>query len=256
MSDGYLNTMGMRLLAGRDFTLRDSSDRAERGDRESGVCAPPGVTGQPCGREVPRRGAIGRGVRGHRPGSRLQVLHLARRLSAHRLRSHRANQRSRPFTDFVIRSTPPHGDIVACRQGRRGWNESMISIDLRTLDSTIRDGLVRERLMAALSGVFGTLGALDCGDWPVRRDVVSRAAPHERVWRPDRVGRATRRYRADGPPRGRSTPCHGLAVGSALAFAAASSSSRSCSASAPRSRYGSASQSLLTIDQCSPTFNR
>jgi putative ABC transport system permease protein len=36
----------------------------------------------------------------------------------------------------------------------------VISIDLRTLDSSIRDGLVRERLMAALSGLFGTLGAL------------------------------------------------------------------------------------------------
>ena len=35
-----------------------------------------------------------------------------------------------------------------------------IRVDLRTFDSTIREGLLRERLMAALSGVFGALGAL------------------------------------------------------------------------------------------------
>ena len=27
MSDGYLDTMGMRLIAGRDFTVRDSAPR-------------------------------------------------------------------------------------------------------------------------------------------------------------------------------------------------------------------------------------
>jgi putative ABC transport system permease protein len=66
----------------------------------------------------------------------------------------------RLFTDVMFRSTVPPSDVSpAVRDAVAGMNRA-ISIDLRTLDSAIRDGLLRERLMAALSGVFGTLGGL------------------------------------------------------------------------------------------------
>jgi putative ABC transport system permease protein len=66
----------------------------------------------------------------------------------------------RPFTDVMIRSTAPFGDVSSAVRRVVAEVDPLIGSELRTLDSTILDGLLRERLMAVLAGLFGGLGAL------------------------------------------------------------------------------------------------
>jgi ABC-type antimicrobial peptide transport system permease subunit len=66
----------------------------------------------------------------------------------------------RPFTDVMIRSTAPLSDVSSAVRHVVAEIDPLIASELRPLDSTILDGLLRERLMAALSGLFGALGAL------------------------------------------------------------------------------------------------
>ena len=97
-----------------------------------------------------------------------------------------------------------------------------IRVDLSTLDSTIRDGLLRERLMAALSGVFGALGALIAaiGLYGVMSYLVLRRTKEFGVriaLGAQRAGLMRMVLREAG-----TLLASGLALGSVLAFAAAS----------------------------------
>jgi ABC-type antimicrobial peptide transport system permease subunit len=66
----------------------------------------------------------------------------------------------RPASDFMIRSTASPATVLPAVRDAVTRMSGALSVDLHTLDATIREGLLRERLMAALSGGFGTLGAL------------------------------------------------------------------------------------------------
>jgi ABC-type antimicrobial peptide transport system permease subunit len=67
---------------------------------------------------------------------------------------------TRPYTDFMIRSTMAGGDVTpGVRRAVREVSPA-IRLDVRPFDQTIRDGLLPERLMAALAGFFGCLAAL------------------------------------------------------------------------------------------------
>ena len=66
----------------------------------------------------------------------------------------------RTFTNFMIRSAGPPSSVAPAIRDAVAGLSPLIGTDLRTLESAIRDGLVRERLLAALSAVFGTLAAL------------------------------------------------------------------------------------------------
>jgi ABC-type antimicrobial peptide transport system permease subunit len=66
----------------------------------------------------------------------------------------------RPFTDIVIRSALPLAQIESAVS--RGIAEVSASIGVfsRPFESTIRNGIMSERFMAILSGLFGVLAAL------------------------------------------------------------------------------------------------
>lgn len=60
----------------------------------------------------------------------------------------------------MIRSAAPLGDVSSAVRSAVAGISPLIGSELRTFDSRIRDGLLRERLMAFLSGLFGALAAL------------------------------------------------------------------------------------------------
>jgi ABC-type antimicrobial peptide transport system permease subunit len=66
----------------------------------------------------------------------------------------------RPFTDFMVRSPLPLPRLSSLLGSAVAQVNPLIAVDVRPFDATIRDGLVRERLMALLSGTFGGLAAL------------------------------------------------------------------------------------------------
>jgi ABC-type antimicrobial peptide transport system permease subunit len=66
----------------------------------------------------------------------------------------------RPFTDIAVRSTRPDGELSAALPAAASEVSAAIYADVRALESNVRDRLLRERLMALLSGVFGALAVL------------------------------------------------------------------------------------------------
>ena len=64
------------------------------------------------------------------------------------------------FDIFMIRSHAPPGDTISAVKRRLAEVNPEISLTFHVFESDIRDTLVRERLMATLSGFFGFLAAL------------------------------------------------------------------------------------------------
>ncbi len=219
MSEGYLDAMGMRLIAGRDFAVRDSTAAPSVAIVNQAFARRLGMPGNPVGERFRGENAV------------FEIIGLVPDTKYFALREEYLPiafvpiaqiDDPRPFTDFMIRSTMlPSNVLPAVRDAVAGMSRA-ISIDVRTLDSTIRDGLVRERLMAALSAVFGTLGALIAaiGLYGVMSYLVLRRTKEFGVriaLGAQRGGLVRMVLREAG-----TLLAIGLAVGSVLAFAAAS----------------------------------
>jgi putative ABC transport system permease protein len=163
VSNRYFSTMGTALLAGRDFERQDS------------VTAPRVAIVTESFARVFFNGAnpIGRTFQiDQPPGTPMpayEIIGLARDSTYEDLRD--------PFEPLiyvpvaqdnliatiarvVIRSTVPVGDVTAAVTAlARDLHPSSVAI-FRTMESQVRDSLLRERLMATLSGLFGGLAAL------------------------------------------------------------------------------------------------
>jgi putative ABC transport system permease protein len=64
------------------------------------------------------------------------------------------------FDTLMIRSQAPVGDTISAVKRRLAQASPEISLAFHVFESDIRDTLVRERLMATLSGFFGFLAAV------------------------------------------------------------------------------------------------
>jgi ABC-type antimicrobial peptide transport system permease subunit len=64
------------------------------------------------------------------------------------------------FDTLMIRSHAPPGDTISAVKRRLAEANPEISLTFHVFESDIRDTLVRERLMATLSGFFGFLAAV------------------------------------------------------------------------------------------------
>ncbi len=64
------------------------------------------------------------------------------------------------FPNVFIRSSFPPAAVISAVRKKLGDISPDIRSDFRVLETEVRDGLVRERLMAVLSGFFGALAAL------------------------------------------------------------------------------------------------
>lgn len=71
-------------------------------------------------------------------------------------------QESKPAANvrLVIRSRTPESDVAAALQKTLKTKYPAIGMDIRRLETMVHDGLLRERLLATVSGFFGLLAAL------------------------------------------------------------------------------------------------
>jgi len=163
ISPDYFKTMETPLVAGRDFDGRDTAS------------SPKVAIVNETFVRVMTRGANPIGMSFHspvapnRPEFTVQVVGLVKDMKYHDLRDENipiayipVAQAENPdeFDTFMIRSRAPVGDTIAAVKRRVAEANPEISLTFHVFESDIRNGLLRERLMATLSGFFGLLATV------------------------------------------------------------------------------------------------
>jgi putative ABC transport system permease protein len=163
VSPGYFRTMRTAFLAGRDFDSHDTATSPKVAIVNE-TFVHKFLNGEnPIGMTFREDPFVGR------PAPLYQIVGLVKDTKYSDLREEpkalvylTEAQDDRPdnFPQFVIRaSVPPSVAIPAIRDAILQSGPQTI-IDFRTLQTQIRDSLLRERLMATLSGFFGFLAVL------------------------------------------------------------------------------------------------
>ncbi len=163
VSPGFFRTLGAPLVAGRDF---DAHDRPA--SPKVAIVSPTFVRkvlgpGSPIGRTF-RLEALRGG-----PGDEFQVVGLVKDMKYGDLREDftptafvPATQDAHPgpFAKFLVRSRLPILSLTASATRAAAAVSPRIVVDFQALRTQIENSLVRERLMAMLSGFFGALAAV------------------------------------------------------------------------------------------------
>jgi predicted permease len=160
---GYLDTMGIRLAQGRNFTREDTSSSPRVA-----------IVNQAFVRRfVPSGSAIGRVLRTspepRYPATAYEIVGVV-------ADSHYSGYREEPppsvfapdsqfpnlgpWANLVIWSNLETAAVTATLEQRLRQARPGLYLETFALQSAVRDGLVRERLLAILSGLFGGLAAL------------------------------------------------------------------------------------------------
>jgi predicted permease len=163
VTPGYFETIGTPLLAGRDFTRNDSEN------------APKVViVNETFVRDYfPQGNAIGQTFRSVQepgyPEAEYQIAGICRDTRYYDLRNIPPPQSFAPlsqhpsyapYAGMYVRSSAPLSSLGSTIRRRILQSYPGIGIDFRIFETQIRDGLIRERMMASLSGFFGALAAL------------------------------------------------------------------------------------------------
>jgi predicted permease len=163
LSPGYFKTLGIPVLAGRDFNDFDTST--------SGKVAIVNETF--VRRFIANRAPIGALVRSLQepkyPETIYEVIGVVKDTKYANLRQEIPPMAFAPMTQnpnpwssatIAIHSSVPLSGVIA--EVRRKVNELSpeIRIEFKVFDRQIREGLIRERLMAWLAGAFGALAAI------------------------------------------------------------------------------------------------
>jgi predicted permease len=163
ISPNYFKTLQTPLLAGRDFNELDtpSSPRVA-------------IVNQAFARTL-TNGATPVGMSFHWPQGPnhpelvIQIVGLVTDTKHHDLRDENLPIAFVPiaqdpspddFDTFLVRSQSPLADTISAVKRRMSEANPQISLTFHVFESDIRDTLVRERLMATLSGFFGFLAAV------------------------------------------------------------------------------------------------
>lgn len=163
ISPGYFKTLGTLLVAGRDFD-----------DRDTTASPKVAIVNESFARKL-LNGAnpIGRGFRIDeyvgRPRHMYEIVGFVKDTKYGDLREEfkpivfvAAAQDDRPdqFAQFLIRSDLPLAGLLSDVKRTIGQASPEINLEFHVFKSQIRDSLLRERLMATLSGFFGFLAGL------------------------------------------------------------------------------------------------
>jgi predicted permease len=156
VSEEYMDTMSIRLLAGRNFERRDGG-------------TPVAIVNRAFAARLGLENPIGQRFRIDGPGIVLDIVGYVSDTKYFSLRENPVPiafvptglvPDPRPFTDFMIRSTQPAGVVAeAVRRAVRDVSPG-IRLDIQPYNETIRAGLLAERLLATLGGFFGILAVL------------------------------------------------------------------------------------------------
>lgn len=163
VSDGYFKTMGTPLLAGRDFNRHDT------------INAPPvAIVNQEFARKfLGTENPIGRTFRKvvfrGDPQPNYQIVGLVKDTKYHDLRENfpplayfPQTQDDKPSSDIdmIVRSNLDLQDLLPSLRHAIAEVNPAVTIDFQVFNQQVKEKLVRERLMATLSGFFGALAAV------------------------------------------------------------------------------------------------
>lgn len=160
VSPGYFSTMEIPLLAGRDFSPFDTSASSRKA-----------VVSQTFARKFfPGKDPIGRTFADTgQPDKTYQIVGVVKDSKYYTLRETPAAAAFVSFTQangpeqhstLVFRSNLPFSSLIPSIESRgSGLNPAMV-LSFGVLKTEIRQGLLRERLMATLSGFFGGLATV------------------------------------------------------------------------------------------------
>jgi predicted permease len=160
---GYLKTMGMPLLAGRDFDNRDMVGSQPVAIVNQSFARQVGLGDNPIGRRFRRESTP------NEPERVFEVAGLVRDSKYLSLREEfgpiaflSVDQQTgvSPGARFLIRSSAPLADVISRTRGVIAATSPEIAMDFESFASTVAEGLIRERLMATISSFFGVLATL------------------------------------------------------------------------------------------------
>ncbi len=160
---GYLGTMGMTLLSGRDLDDRDTASSPKVAIVNQSFARRFGLGPDPVGKRFRTEATPSA------PEQAFEIVGLVRDTKYYNLReefrpiaflSPTQSSEPDPCTQVVIRSTAPLTELISRVRSTVAEVDPAIGLDFRAFETTVREGLLRERLMAALSSFFGGLATL------------------------------------------------------------------------------------------------
>jgi len=164
ISSGYFKTMGTPLLAGRDFDERDNAGAPHVA-----------IVNQQFARKILQtENPIGRtykiDVYKGQPQFEYQIVGLVRDTKYANLREDftpiayypqlQASGTPDPGVTVIVRSGLPLESLLSSLRQKMAEVNPAIGISFRVLNTEVKDSLLRERLMATLSGFFGLLATV------------------------------------------------------------------------------------------------
>jgi predicted permease len=163
VSPGYFRTMQIPFVAGRDFTPRDTAQSQPVAIVNETFVRQFLGAGNPLGKTIRTTGEP------HYPETEYEIVGMVKDTKYGGLRDEIPPEAFAPaqqypdkyyFTNIFIRlSSPPSTAISAIRERLTQLYPEM-RVEYHLFQTEIQNGLVRERLMALLSGFFGALAAL------------------------------------------------------------------------------------------------
>ncbi|HTQ58255.1 MAG TPA: ABC transporter permease [Bryobacteraceae bacterium] len=161
--EGYLKTMGMRLLAGRDFTERDNLSAPGVAIVNQTFARRLGLGRNPVGAKFTREATPSS------PERVFEIVGLVGDTKYYNLRekslpiafvSIDQSTDPDPSARIVVRSSVSLAETASALRHVLKQVSPLVSADFQSFEDEVREGLLRERLMATLSGFFGALAAL------------------------------------------------------------------------------------------------
>jgi putative ABC transport system permease protein len=163
VSAGYFRTMGTPMVAGRDFDDRDTASSPEVAIVNQEFCDKFLGRANPLGKQF--RVLAGPGE----PQHLYQIVGLVKNSKYQSLRDNfeplvfvAQSQDKEPGlgTNLIVRSAAPLGSLMSAVRKTILHENAGISLQFQIFKTQIRESLLRERLMATLSGFFGFLAAI------------------------------------------------------------------------------------------------
>jgi len=163
LSDGYFKAMGIPLLAGRDFNDRDTLSSAQVAIVNRSFARNLGLGTNPVGQTFRRESTPSE------PEQMFVIVGVVADTKYSTLREEFSpiaflcsaqDAQPDPSAEVVIRSTAAMNETVSNVRSLVGQLSPLITVDFYPFETTVLDGLMRERLMAKLSGFFGLLATL------------------------------------------------------------------------------------------------
>jgi putative ABC transport system permease protein len=162
-SPGYFRTMGTRLMAGRDFNYRDTLSSPKVAIVNEMFARKFFGGANPVGRTFHLEAEAGK------PEPLFQIVGLVRNTKYYELREDfkpigffpvTQDENPGPGATFALRIAGPPGRLMNAAKTSVAAMSSSIGIEFKSFSAQLQESLLRERLMATLSGGFGFLAGL------------------------------------------------------------------------------------------------